>query len=386
MHNVITLLRNDYEKRDGTRSVVLQLYIHRKRVVLPTSIEVSEDYWDDEKKLVTSKHPKAKDYNMIIERCRSQVNEILIKYRLAEKEITPARLRIEFQNQSNSILFNEWMRKEILTRKGLISSSTGILHNSVLNSLESFQGEVLFSEMDNTFLERFENHLKNSDSNKINTISKKMRTIRSYINRARGQKIIRDNPFDGYKIKKGKGRIIYLEEFELNKLIDLYSRDLVPKNMKKVLKYFLFACFTGLRISDVKRLHFEQIVNDIIILIPTKKINTDHETVTIPLCKSAKKLVYEDNPHRIYGKVFDTYTDQVTNRYLKDIVKLKNIKKHITFHSARHTFATLFLEKTNDLASLQKLLGHSSINQTMIYAHVSEAKKREQIKVFDDLL
>jgi integrase/recombinase XerD len=123
----------------------------------------------------------------------------------------------------------------------------------------------------------------------------------------------------------------------------------------------------------------------VIVIIPQKKINTDHETVTIPLCNAAKRIILESGPHQVRGRIFDCYSDPVTNRYLKDIATLLKIPKLITFHTSRHTFATLFLERTNDLASLQKLMGHASITQTMVYAHVSEVKKREQIKVFDQI-
>jgi len=386
MHNIITQLRSDYKKKDDTRHIILQLYIKGKRIVLPTEVHVHEDYWDDTNKLVRSRHSKAADYNLIIEQARAQVNDILIKYRLSAQELTPHLLRAEFNNPSRYLDFTEWMRKEIKDRKGILSSSTMAMHYSILNCLEKFQKKITFSEIDINFLERFEKFLKLKEKNKVNTINKKMRVIRLYLNRARRSKIIKEDPFEGFKIKKGKGRIIYLEEHELMKIVDLYYREMAPINLKKTLRYFLFACLTGLRISDVKRLSYEHIINDLIIIIPKKKMNTDHETVTIPLCKSAKKILLEDGPLRIHGKVFETYCDQVTNRYLKDVVKLLKISKNITFHSARHTFATLFLEKTHDLATLQKLLGHASIIQTMIYAHVSEVKKRDQIKVFDNIL
>jgi integrase/recombinase XerD len=386
MLNVKTLLRSDYKKKDESRQVLLQIYIKGKRIALPTGVEIQDDYWDDTNKLVRSKHDKAADYNLLIEQARAQVNDILIKYRLSARDLTPHLLRAEFNNPSRYLEFTEWMRKEIKDRKGMISGSTTIMHYSILSCLEKFQEHVLFSEIDIRFLERFEKHLKLHEKNKVDTISKKMRVLRLYLNRARRNKIIREDPFSGFRIKKGKGRLIYLEEHELMKLVDLYGREMAPRNMKKVLRYFLFACLTGLRISDIKRLKYENIINDIIVIIPQKKINTDHETVTIPLCRSAKKILQEDGPLRIRGKIFETYCDPVTNRYLKDIAKLKGIPKNITFHSARHTFATLFLEKTNDLATLQKLLGHASITQTMIYAHVSEVKKREQIRVFDDVL
>ena len=384
MHNVKILLRDTYKNKDGESAVVLQIYIRSHRVVLPTGILVSEDLWDDDRKLVRSKHDKAKDYNLIIQQCLALLNEIFVKYRLNVRELTPDLLRVEFRNPSRFLDFTEWMRKEIKDRKGMISASTIVMHYSILSCLEKYQQHVLFSEIDIRFLERFEKHLKLQEKNRVDTISKKMRVLRMYLNRAKRNNIIKTNPFDGFKIKKGKGRLIYLEEPELKKMIKLYGRELAPRNMKKTLRYFLFACLTGLRISDIKRLTYEHMINDLIVIVPQKKLNTDHETVTIPLSKSAKNILKEDD--RIRGKVFECYSDPVTNRYLKDICKLLNIPKPITFHSARHTFATLFLEKTNDLASLQKLLGHASIAQTMVYAHVSETKKREQIKVFDDLI
>jgi integrase len=385
MHNVITLLRDDYKKKDDTSNVILQIYIRGKRVVLPTGVKIQECFWDDQNKKVTSKHTKSRDYNLIIEQSRALVNDIQIKYRLQDRDITPDLLRAEYNNPSRYLNFAGWMKDEIKDRKGMITASTMIMHYSILKCLENFQKGILFAEIDVKFLERLEKHLKLQEKNSIDTISKKMRVLKLYLNRAKRNQIIKFNPFDSFRIKKGKGRIIYLEEPELRQMIDLYYRELVPRNMKKVLRYFLFSCVTGLRLSDVKRLKFDNIINDTIIIVPQKKMNTDHETVTIPLCKAAKRIILESGPHQVKGKIFESYSDPVTNRYLKDIAKLLKIKKLITFHTSRHTFATLFLEKSNDLATLQKLMGHASIMQTMVYAHVSEIKKREQIKIFDQI-
>lgn len=385
MHNVKTLLRDDYSNKDGESAVILQLYIRRKRVALATGVLVKEDDWDPDQGLVRKKHEKAADYNLIIQKARALVNDIQVKYRLSGMTLTPEILKTEFRNPSQFLDFTEWMFREIRERKGIISESTFVMHNSILSCLVKFQKSITFSELDARFLERFEKWLKLTEKNQVDTISKKMRCLRNYLNRARRAKIILVNPFDEYSIKKGKGRIIYLEEPEVRRMVDLGGRELAPRNMKKVLSYFLFSCVTGLRLSDVKRLRHEMIINDVIVMVPQKKKNTDHETVTIPLCEAAKRMIKNVAGDRIRGKIFDCYCDPVTNRYLKDIAKLLKIKKHITFHTSRHTFATLFLEKTNDLASLQKLMGHASINQTMVYAHVSETKKREQIKCLDQI-
>lgn len=81
--------------------------------------------------------------------------------------------------------------------------------------------------------------------------------------------------------------------------------------------------------------------------------------------------------------VFDVISEQKTNEHLKEIAGILSIRKKLHFHVARHTFATLFYEKTNDLATLQKLLGHADIESTMVYAHVSDRLRREQMQVFD---
>jgi len=119
-----------------------------------------------------------------------------------------------------------------------------------------------------------------------------------------------------------------------------------------------------------------------------EKSDVKHEEMSNETLIYIKKDLYDSVIKQLdikEGRIFDCYTDQVTNRYLKDIAKLLKIRKTITYHVSRHTFATLFLDKTNDLATLQKLMGHHSIAQTMVYAHVSETKKREQIRVFDQI-
>lgn len=383
MINVSTIIRDDYIRKDGTCSVYLQLYMSRRRVVVDTGVSVPLKDWDKAKRQVKRSHPMASDYNLIIGKAHSLANEILVKFRLEGRPITPSVFRKEFRNPSTLTDFNSWMHREINERKGLIGPGTIDIHITVLNNLKSFRKQVYFSDIDEIFIQDFEKYLKITLKNSLNTVSKKLRALRSYLNRAKRRGLIRSNPFEGYAIRKGKGRITYLTEEELRRLLEMFERELIGERYKRVLVYFLFACFTGLRISDVRKLTHSMIINDLIILVPKKKENTDMQTITIPLSKPARGLIKKYNPHRVAGKVFDTFTEQYTNRLLKEIMQLAKIRKKVTFHVARHTFATLFLEKTNDVATLQKLLGHSSITQTMVYAHVSEKKKQKQIKVFD---
>ena len=106
--------------------------------------------------------------------------------------------------------------------------------------------------------------------------------------------------------------------------------------------------------------------------------------VKIPLSNPALEILNDHiGQHQVKGHIFKPYCDQVTNRILKNLMDLFEIDKNITFHCGRHTFATMYLRKTKDLAGLQKLLGHYSIQDTMKYAHVMDDDVRESIKVFD---
>jgi integrase len=210
-----------------------------------------------------------------------------------------------------------------------------------------------------------------------------MRIVKIFTSIAVRRELLKTDPFDHIRLKKGSPTLIYLSTEERDKLVKMFTSDYTYEKHKRVLHYFLFACFTGLRISDIKLLRWENISNDTLYIMPFKTRRVNQETVIIPLGAKAKWLLslIPKRPRNPY--VFDMISEQKTNLYLKEIADLVGINKRVYFHVARHTFATLFYERTNDLATLQKLLGHSSIAQTMVYAHVSDQLRREQMHQFD---
>jgi integrase len=383
MPRIKILIRDKYIKTDGTAAINLQLFLMKEQILVPSGISVTPDDWDNEKKIVRARHPRAADYNLIIEQCRSLANDILVKYRLHKIELTPSLFKAEYSNPSKYADFYSWLEAEIKERKGLLSPSSVKQHYVMLHALQKFKPRLVFSEINEQFIEQFEKYLKVKEKNGLNTISNKLKRFSEYLTRAQRRQLIRENPFKSFRIKHGGNSISYLNENELNLLLDLYKRPGAPFYLRKALHYFLFACFTGLRISDVRRLEHQNIINDTIVIVPKKLKNTNNQAVVIPLSQPALKLIADAGPNKTAGKIFTMYSDQKTNVHLKSAAKLVGIEQDIHFHMSRHTFATLFLEETNDLATLQKLLGHSSITQTMVYAHVSENKKREQIKVFN---
>ena len=143
-----------------------------------------------------------------------------------------------------------------------------------------------------------------------------------------------------------------------------------------VLKKFLFACFTGLRISDVQKLTTENVIQDQLVFVAQKT----NKLTKLKLNDSAKQFFNQNNPFT------DNYEDQTINSTLKEIAKTLGIKKKISFHVARHTFATQFLLNGGKVEVLQQLLQHSKIDTTMIYVHIVEEHLNTQIHLLDNIL
>ncbi|MCD4794937.1 MAG: site-specific integrase [Bacteroidales bacterium] len=170
---------------------------------------------------------------------------------------------------------------------------------------------------------------------------------------------------------------------KLNKLEKLYYENNLDNRQLNVLRYFLFVCYTGLRYTDIKNLKYSHIKKRLFIEGEIQFIELKmHKTklnVSVPIIEKAKKLM----PKKVARNhlVFRVLSNQKTNQYLKEIIKIAGIEKNITFHSARHTLATTGLEMGIPIKVVSKILGHTEIKMTQIYAKVNDGLKyREMMK------
>lgn len=176
------------------------------------------------------------------------------------------------------------------------------------------------------------------------------------------------------KNKVEEGDIKYLEESELKQLAATET----VGNEVEVMRAFMFSCYTGLRISDILRLDWSMIESDRFTLVQKK--TTDR--VYMPLNSTAIRILGE----RKKGKVFSERIDiSFANYYLKKVVKKSGLTKSISFHVARHTFATWLITRGVDIYTVQQLMGHRDINSTMRYAKVISEKKRQSVERLPDV-
>jgi integrase/recombinase XerD len=388
MPKVSVYIRDDYKRKDGTCAVYCIFYIKKQRVMIPSGVTVTPAEWDATKARVKGTHQEAKDANLIIQDVKARINDVFVRFRLEGKNLTRELFLKEFNNTNTYKDFWDFFEKTLEKRRGTIAENTYTAQKSTLKKLRLVVPTLEFSDINEDFIRDIRKRLAQKPfKNSLNTITKNLITLKTYVLEAKRKRLIEVNPFEVEKIRRGKSNPIWLNENELLKLISYYNKEQFSPNLHCVLQYFLFSCFTGMRLSDIKGFDMEQVKGDFIIINPIKTKRTSNEVVSIPITKPIKTILKNVAKYRLKGKVFECFADAVTNRMLKKIAEGAGINKEISFHSARHTFATIFLEKTDDLATLQKLLGHSSIQQTMVYVHMTERKKVEQMaKCWDNIM
>lgn len=265
-----------------------------------------------------------------------------------------------------------------LYRRGEKGVSGHGTNKSAFLILEEYTGGSLrFSQLDVVWLEDLKKHLERSDFSprtQVNYFS----AIRRFIDRAFREGIIKINPVPAVKhIKKGDAEKVYLLEEELETLINS------PCKSEEWRRAFLFSCFTGLRLSDIQKITWDMLQNNTLHFRQQKTGGFEY----LPLSKMALEIlsIMRSESDGV-GEVFFLGNLGRRSEILRTWAKSAGIDKQITFHSGRHTFATLLLTKGVDLYTVSKLLGHQDIQTTMIYAKIIDKVKDnavDTLPVFD---
>ncbi len=368
-------------KKNGECAIYLIVHIDYKSLKFNTGVSCEVGKWDYKNKKIKGKSKEAKDGNLIIEECKARMNDIFVRYRLQHVHLTPELLKNEWKNPARRIDFYSFFDEALKERKNELAPGTYKHHKSVIEIMKGYRTELAFSEITPDYISKYSRWLKSELHNDINTIHGKMRVFRTYLNIAVRKGIITENPFSQVKLKRASVNRSYLSAIELKTLWEGYKNKKFTDAKLKVLRHFLFMCFTGIRISDLKMIDVNNVSGKMLIFNAAKTKNMKKSLVRIPLNKYARQLIKDEG--KTSGKLFDTISEQKMNSYIKLIIGTAGIEKEITNHSGRHTFATLWLEKTNDLAQLQSLLGHSNISETMVYVHITDTGLKKQMITFE---
>jgi len=375
------ILRSNHTNKDLTKGVYIKFITNRKTHLISLGIFTHADHWDATRCRLKSSAYKYIDNNEVIDTHETRAKQIIRDYRINGKSLSFQQFRRHvLDSYYNSQSFFDYCEKQTKLKGPSLAKGTYNNYNFQLNKLRSFRKDVTFDEIDNTFIREYENHLITTKKNNKNTVIKAKVFIKTMLNEAKKEGIITSHIFDTVPITRITGNRSFLDLEEIAALQTLFDKKELPTNKNNVLRYFLFACYTGLRYQDMKDLAWKHIQESTWINIVMHKTR---EAVRIPIIEAARKLLPIDPGNIPNLKVFKVLTDQPTNRYLKDIASHAGINKRISFHSARHSFATLALDSGIGIETVSKILGHTEIKTTQIYARIRDGKKAEEMKKID---
>jgi site-specific recombinase XerD len=244
--------------------------------------------------------------------------------------------------------------------------------------------DISLKDINHMFLSDFEIYLMASCNCGANTTAKFMQRFRTIILMAKNNGLIHTDPFANYKIRFKKVDRGYLTQEQIEALM---QKTFITKRLEQVRDIFVFSCFTGLAYIDVKNLRETNIRTsfDGGIWIMGKREKTD-VNFNVPLLDIPKQILEKYQGTLPNNMVLPVPSNQKMNAYLKEIGDLCGIEKELTFHLARHTFATLTLSKGVSIESVSKMLGHTNIKTTQIYAKITDAKIGNDMAAFAEKL
>lgn len=270
----------------------------------------------------------------------------------------------------------EFMNREITL--STVRESTKTLHYDTMNLIKEYSPEISLQELTSDYLQELELYMREKRYLSINTIARHMKSLKRYVNVARKKNIIANYPFLNYTIKSVQAHRDALTEKELG-LLEEYRTGLAEPN--EALNAFLFSCYTGLRYSDVcvfTKQNIRTINHKRWVILRMVKTNKE---VRIPISTifEGRALHLTKSISRPRGVLFRLESNQQTNRELRRIAKQVGIKR-ITFHTARHTCATLLLYRGVSITTVQTILGHQSVKTTQIYSAVTDLTLEKELK------
>lgn len=360
--------RKNQLNTQGKALLQIEAYLERRNVYFSTHIYLTPEQWDSKKKMI-KQHPNAEALNYKVREFIFGLEEKELSIWRDGRSITLQGLKDEFHSKTTRS-FLSFVKDDIISSQAKESTKRNRLTTYML--LSKFRSHIEFKDLNPRLVYDFERFLFENQF-KTNTVAKHMKHFKAFVNSAinKGYIDLNDYPFRRYHIKMSETKHTFLLPEELEKLenMELAGR---RQSLSQSLDAFLFCCYTGLRYSDFINLSEKNIVTiDKRPWLVFNTVKTGAE-VKLPLTflfeGKAWKLLRKHKGH--LSDFFSIKPNSTVNKELIRIGRIAGIEKHFSFHSARHTNATLLIYRGANITTVQKLLGHRNVTTTQIYSEV----------------
>ncbi|UII80141.1 site-specific integrase [Flagellimonas sp. CMM7] len=379
--------------------IYVRITLDGKRTEFNTELWSLPEEWDGKMNRVVGRTSNARAINDELDTIKVDLKEAYKELKREGKYITPQSLKARYQgtDHSNETLLGlskyHYAKNKVKLAEGTLKNYTTTekyLSDFMEKNFKS--SDLPLEYIQYSFIVDFElflldskNHLNTKQPLKNNGIMKHLERLNKLMSFAAKLDWIAKHPFEKYELSYTKFKNNYLNEIQLN---DVETVVLESEKLNRVRDVFIFCCYTGLSYIDVKLLTEDNVVMGIDgnLWLSLYREKSD-EPVKVPLLDKAVSILKKYENFENSERLLPVCSNQKMNQYLKDIATICNIDFKVTCHVARHTFATtVTLSNGVPIATVSKLLGHTKLSTTQIYANVVEKKLRDDMNKLQNTL
>ncbi|MDR2085358.1 MAG: site-specific integrase [Bacteroidales bacterium] len=383
-YKVLFYIKGNAIKSNGKAPIMARITLDGKVSQFSLKCEVNPADWNPNAGKAIGKTAQIQQLNVFLDNCKAKIYNHYREISERESVVTAEKIRNAFLGQQlNNDTLLDLFQNHIKMMKSkcennLIGTNQVKRFERTHNRLQQYMQEkykisdISIKEINYSFISNFEIFLKTNYGCGHNTAVKIIQHLRTVVLIAKNNGKLHVDPFVNYKFSFEKTDRGYLTENELEIIM---NKHFSIKRLEQVRDVFLFSAFTGLAYIDVKSLTTDNICKsfDDNLWIIGKRIKTN-VTYRVPLLDIPKIIIEKYKGNLPNGLLLPILSNQKMNAYLKEIADLCGINKKLTYHLARHSFATLILTKGVSIESVSKMLGHTNIKTTQIYAKITDTK------------
>lgn len=392
---------NASRAKNDQAEIYARITVNQKRANISLKRKIAINSWDKSKSKAKGNSSEARTINLHLEQVRSKLFKIYQDLSIKEKLITAQLIKSTFLGEGeNNKTLNNLIGYHTNKTKNTLAPGTirnfGITENYIKKFLDEKlkTSDIYLKQLDYKFICDFENYLHNywpenhPRAMKQNTVMKHIQRLRKMVTLSYHLEWLQKDPFIRWKPTFEKTNREFLSE---NELSNLENYHFTVERLERVKDLFIFSCYTGISYIDIMQLTHSNIHKGIDgnNWIITKRQKTK-AAVKVPLLYKAQELIdkYKEHPMTVVSEtLFPVITNEKLNFYLKEVAQACGITKNLTFHMARHTFATtITLTNGVPIETVSKMLGHTKIATTQIYARVIERKVSEDMNALRGIL
>jgi len=390
--SVLFYVRKSKNKNATHATAYLRITYDGKRAEASTMRKIPITKWNAKANKVGGTSVEAKQINRNLDILRNRIYDVYQRFLDNKEGVTAVKIRDEFlgNNDANKSILemfedhNSRMSKLVgkdFSFRTLQRYQTTQKHLRAFISSSYKRKDYPVKGIDTQFINAFIYYLKTELNHTHNTALKYLAYLKKIVRVAFSNGWMEKDPFYNFKLKTESIDREFLTKEEIIKIME---KEFITPRIENVRDVFLFSCNTGLAYADVEKLTADNIIKGIdgSLWIKIKRTKTKSLS-SIPLLPIAQKLIEKyEGVENLKGTLFPVYSNQRMNSYLKEIAERCDIKKNLTFHVARHTFATtVTLTNGVPIESVSKMLGHRSLKTTQHYAKILDEKLSEDMNL-----